>query len=305
MSNVCTLYEGQYHIGVAAWINSLCAHDFNGTVWVGFRGELPSWAIKAKKESEYFELRLTPAVRVCFIPVHTELHLTNYKPDFMLMLMEHFCPTAEHLFYFDPDIVVKCRWSFFEEWVSYGIALVEDLHSPMNPLNPLRFMWKSFYKPHGFEFIHDHAAYVNAGFLGVKRADREFLQLWRSLNQLMPGDPSEILPFPHRSYPFRFADQDVLNVVLCCTTLTLSIVDSHGMDFTPGGYLMSHAAGQPKPWDSCFIRRALIGKAPTFAARNFFRNTRGPIKVFHPIVKFAKVADLLIGRAISAFIRQP
>ena len=54
------------------------------------------------------------------------------------------------LFYFDPDIIVKCDWKFLEQWAETGIALCEDINSPMSSTHPIRAMWDGFYRPHGF-----------------------------------------------------------------------------------------------------------------------------------------------------------
>ncbi len=144
-SIVCTMFEGHYAIGAAAFANSLSANAFRGQIVMGYRGELPGW-IKQLKEvdptrSEY----QIAGMSIRFIPLDSvTIHLTNYKPDFMLQIFDLY-PNVDVVFYFDPDIFVKCCWSFFEEWAISGVSMVEDVNSPMYSTHPIRNKWRTYF----------------------------------------------------------------------------------------------------------------------------------------------------------------
>lgn len=119
-SVICTLFEGHYHYGLGALANSLYAKGFRGTIFAGYRGELPPWITNAKMLGDVTEFSPADGLIIRFVRLTEKIHLTNFKPEFMLSLWEKHCPDAESLFYFDPDITVIGRWTFFEEWVGAG-----------------------------------------------------------------------------------------------------------------------------------------------------------------------------------------
>ena len=150
-SVVCTLFEGHYHYGVAALANSLYRQGFLGDIYAGFRGELPSWARSAVAGlADGFNncqtLEVAPGFALHFLSLDTDYHFTNYKPDFMLRLLDGPAKDAEAIYYFDPDIVVTAPWSFFKNWVKCGVSLCEDVNSPISKNHPTRIAWRSYFK---------------------------------------------------------------------------------------------------------------------------------------------------------------
>ena len=54
-SLVCTLYEGDYEVGVGALINSLVNNNFTGKIVVGHKGNLPTWLSSVTRaDNSYF-----------------------------------------------------------------------------------------------------------------------------------------------------------------------------------------------------------------------------------------------------------
>src|SRR5436853_3964611 len=128
MAVICTLYEGSYHLGLGALLNSLYAKGFRGHFYAGYRGDVPPWAAdNVRKNGAGWLFNVGDDCTLHFVPLTTSWHFNNYKPQFLLELMEKHCPHEEKFFFFDPDIVVRARWDFFEQWVSHGIALCEDV----------------------------------------------------------------------------------------------------------------------------------------------------------------------------------
>jgi hypothetical protein len=91
-SIVCTQFEGDYHYGAAALINSLYKAGFRGELYAGYKGELPYWASKSKEstilDDTNHTLQVAEGLQVNFIKIKSSSHLTNYKPDFMKMRKE-------------------------------------------------------------------------------------------------------------------------------------------------------------------------------------------------------------------------
>ena len=188
---VCSLFEHSYHIGFAVLTNSLYRAGFRGVVYAGYRGALPHWARAATASAApdgTLRLTVAPDLHLRFMEVSTDRHLTNFKARFMQRVWAH-APEVDALFYFDPDIVVRGRWPFFERWVAGGVALCEDVNDKMPPSHPLRNEWRQLFAPLGITCRRELDAYFNAGFIGIRRQDASFIDLWERRDLL----PSVIL----------------------------------------------------------------------------------------------------------------
>lgn len=303
-AHVCTLFEGDYHYGLGALVNSLFSSGFVGTLWVGYRGSLPHWTNQLVVVREDVEYLLLDRVTLVFVELETSTHFTMYKPDFMLQLLQTRCPDATLLFYFDPDIIVKARWSYFENWASHGVALCEDVNSPLSRTAPLRKDWAAYFATHGIELCPQDDLYVNGGFIGVSPKTFGFLREWKNIQDLIRVDLPAIreLKTLDRSHRFLKMDQDALNIAKDTTAVPISAANKEHMDFCPGGSVMAHAIGPQKPWRKNFLRCLFAtGARPTAADKLYFKSVLAPVDVYKQQKRRYKLRkmNLVIATALS------
>ena len=167
---ICTLSEGNYHYGVGALINSLLTNQFNGDFFIGYRGNLPKWvknAVKTEMDgwNNVTKMMLKNGSSIYFFSLDTTSHFTNYKPQFLIQLTSTCCRVYDAIAYFDPDIVVCRNWTYFEDWMQYGVAVVHDIITNDMPItHPLRQQWEHIAKQCNQEIYHSIDSYINAGF---------------------------------------------------------------------------------------------------------------------------------------------
>jgi hypothetical protein len=307
-SIVCTLYEGRYDYGVGALVNSLVAAGYAGTLVIGYRGNPPFWLnqCRALGPDRYQAMSVTLLLE----KLETTTHFTNYKPTFMLDLFARKGENGEQVekvFYFDPDIVLKCPWPYIEDWAGAHIALCADVNADCSPLHPLRLAWRRFYEPHGMRFKGLLGTYANAGFVGIPRACLAFLREWhRSLELMGSGVAGGLRTFTSkdRTFAFHMSDQDAMNATMDCTDCPLSIVGQDGMDFVPAGYIMSHAQGRPKPWDKGFIGHSLTGRPPSLPDKSYWKHVSAPIRLYSgAYIRWTRLR-LFLASGIGRFYRR-
>jgi hypothetical protein len=319
-STICTLFENNYHYGVAALANSLYIKGYRGNIYAGYRGELPFWAKDSIVDSTIDWpgariLTVKKDFKVYFLPLDTNYHLTNYKPDFMLKLWNGIVQDTSAIFYFDPDIVLNAPWSFFEKWVDAGVALCEDVNSPLQKFHPRRIAWYNEYKKNGIELTFKNSIYANGGFIGVNKREQYFLQRWQQVQEIMAPligglDRSSLtgkaLP-PEASGPFApfgKTDQDALNISVEACDVSISYLGQEGMGFKHGSICMYHALGAPKPWNSMYLKNILNGQVPTNADKAYWNSVNTLIISHSNMLKWRKSISILLASFIGRFYKK-
>ncbi len=282
---ICTLYDGDFHFGLAAFLNSLVRAGYKGTVWVGYRGALPPWVNQLQRlEGVGDEFLLTEQFRVVFLLLKTEVHLANYKPRFMLDLLANQARGCRYIWFFDADIFFRGTWSYFAEWQHRGIALCQDaLYQTLPATDPLRHQWMDVASSMGLGEPRPLNHYFNSGMVGVSTAWASFLELWQRIIEQAEKLGTDLRTFVvgSRELPFLICDQDSMNVAAMYTEHPLSPTGPEAMGFLPGRPIMYHAVG-PKPWRGSMLRRALAGETPGPAAKFFFTQVSSPIRLYSP-----------------------
>lgn len=321
-SVICTLFEGNYHYGVAALVNSLFKQGFKGEIFAGYKGSLPDWANNAVNDNSdnwpgCSTLKIFDDLLLHFLPLETDYHLTNYKPDFMLRLLNGPARNAKSIFYFDPDIVITAPWNFINNWPNCGVAVCEDVNSPFPEFHPHRVFWRKFFKEAGFKLEFKEAFYANGGFMGLSENDFEFLNTWKLVQESMAPyigglsrsifksyqalDPDMQGPFA----PFGRTDQDALNAALEAWDKQVSMIGKEAMGFKSGGAIMPHALGSPKPWTKKYISRAFKGRSPNYTDKMFWTSFIGniPLKPYGEFVIKRKHFEMSVAKFVGRFYK--
>jgi hypothetical protein len=301
---ICTLFEGDYHFGLAAFVNSLVRAGYAGTVWAGYRGAKPPWTDQLKPLDDLgSEYMVADQVRLVFLRVDADIHLTNYKPRFMIDLLNGPASSCEYIWYFDPDVSLRCSWSFFSDWRKYGIALCQEIVTNILPEDsPLRHKWEESATSIGLGKPRSLNHYYSGGMVGVSSAHIGFLELWQRLikhAELMGCDLKGFM-LGTREMPFHASDQDALNIAAMYTEHPLTTMGPEAMGFVPAGFTMHHAVG-PKPWRGSLFLRALAGHSPFPAAKFFFTQVSWPIRPYSTLTLKLKQLDCALAAFIGRF----
>jgi hypothetical protein len=283
-TSLCTLYEGDYHYGVASLLNSLIRSGFVGEFFIGHRGPIPTWA-KGGSMDRFYTLKPNAGMFVYFVPIESVRHFAYIKPDFMLQVANELAQDADNIAYIDPDITVMLSWDLLQEWLSSGVTCCADIKPWMPPMHPLRLRWSSMLNSLGEKTRNELFFYFNSGFLGVRRRDLETLVLWKKMIDCISKITGgiDVLYAPGgRSNPCFIPDQDAFNMMLMATQSPVAWVGPDGMNFEmrAGGFIFNHAVNQVKPWRRKYLTDALRGRCVSPADTGFWSNLDGPFKPY-------------------------
>jgi hypothetical protein len=84
----------------------------------------------------------------------------------------------------------------------------------------------------------------------------------------------------------------------------VSLRGPEAMDFAPGGELLSHAIGSPKPWQKHFVRSALMGKPPSKIDREFLRHCTHPLPALDPATCRRRLLHYAVARGVGTVFRR-
>ena len=320
-ADVCTLFEGDYHYGVAALLHSLHNQGFKGRMFAGYRGQRPEWAASAvsldlPEWPGACRLPVSEGCELFLLPMSTQAHFANIKPDFMLGLFAVAKLGINSLLYLDPDICLVRPWQFVADWLSCGVALCEDVNSPMSPLHPRRVGWHRYFAQYKLTLKKSPTdIYVNSGCVGVARTQLQILENWKLLGQHMAEAIGGMgvtkltngQAFSKKGFAdcFDCSDQDVLNAAMAITAeVDYSILSKSAMGFTPGDHVLPHALGPRKPWRRRYVREALAAWAPTAADKAFWKSIEGPLNAMPAAMIARRRRQLSIATLIARFYRR-
>lgn len=280
---ICTLYEGDFYLGVAVLINSIVRGGFRGLFWVGNRGHLPPWTAQLKRrEDGLFEVG---NALLGFETIDSARHFGQFKPEFMSSTIDKGI-ARKHIWYFDPDITVRCGWDFFERWVRHGVCICQEIIMGTMPSNhPLRCEWMELARTAGWgEPVRQQERYYNSGFVGMSVEHRAYLDTWKAAVCLAnaAGVKKDQFQKGSRAQTFYTVDQDTMNITTMYAQVPLTTIGPEGMGFIAGGFTMYHILGHKKPWRKKFLRSALAGDPPVDGDKYFLQCVDGPVQPYTP-----------------------
>lgn len=303
-----TLAEKDYFYGVAALLNTMVKHGtYADKIVVGYRGALPSWlpALTDTRNGKSFLMK--GKLEVEFVEVHGNLHMVHEKPKWFYHLTEVLEPDADEYFFFDSDILIINRMSFFGEWVKQGVALCEDINNEMGVTHPIRKQWKKILDSKNKVIVNDLDRYYNSGFLGWTKETKAFIREWDECFTILKEIAGDLTKFRvnDRTGVVLSANQDSLNLAAMITHCPISVIGKAAMGFDYGMRVMLHPLGA-KPWGRNFIGDFFKGKVPRRADVLFWESVNSAeLKPYPSFYLTRKLLAVKISKFLARFYVSP
>lgn len=296
-----SLYQGNYHLGVAALINSALRHGFDGRIALYHNeSRLPKWTNQLISTGP--ETFRSGDVKISFHRLNAPRHFGYEKPFAMSEAFETF-PDCDSVIYADPDVLFLGPWAFFENWITLGVAFCLDSQFPYLPAeHPWRAEWKKLVGNATGLTCRSVANYPNSGFVALPRSQAAFLELWKKLTlyyEKQGGDTSSF--YLEKRHQAIVGDQDLMAAALMGWTGPESILGPEGMGFTEYYFALCHDIGRPKAWKRNFTREALQGVKPSRGSALFLEYSQSPIALFTPQQFKSRSLSFRVAQAISRF----
>lgn len=299
-----TLAENKYFYGVSALINSIVKNGvYADKIVVGYRGDLPQWLPRLIKSKNGKSLILKNGFIIDFVELQGDLHMVHEKPKWFNHLTNVLEPEASEYFFFDSDIVLINRMSFFGEWVRQGIAICEDVNYDMSVNHPIRKQWINLVKANNFSIRTLPSRYYNSGFLGWTKETIQFIKDWNDCSEILMEIAGDLKQFRvnDRTNVVLSANQDSLNMAVMMTEVEVSTIGPEAMGFNNGLSLMLHPLG-PKPWDINFVMYFFRGISPRYADVEFWKHVNSSeLKPFSEFYVRKKVFIIKSCKLLSRF----
>ncbi len=307
MKIATSLAEKNYFYGLSALINSMIK---NGTYFdkfvVGYRGQLPSWLPRLTESKNGRSFKTTKEFEVEFVEITGDFNMVHEKPNWLYHLSTILEPSADEYCFFDSDLIILNRMSFFGEWIQKGVALCEDVNNYMADNHPIRLEWKRMASERGMEIKNKTNRYYNSGFIGWNKTNAAFIKDWGNCFEMLAEIAGNLKRARNydRSYPVLTANQDSLNVAYMITSCNLSTIGPDAMGFNKGLKLMDHPIGKntDKPWSRNYFIEFLKGRPPRTVDLSFwyFANSQD-LMPYSPLLVRYKILICKLLRGLSRF----
>jgi hypothetical protein len=266
MNAIICLVEGNYWSGITAIMNSAIRNNFAGSIFIGYRGELPAWLNKLERNSYTQSYIVSSKVEITLIKIDSKRHLGFEKPFFIDYLIKN--ELIENLFYFDVDCVAVCSFDFYLNWCQQHIALcVDECYTSIHINHPWKVYWKKKLNAFDLPISGLEHPYINSGFIGISKVNFDIISIWKNITTKLENEGFDTKKFNKNPLTPIQGDQEILNMALMTkNSAALSIIGTEGMGFTEPCYLMAHCTKPEKPWHKFYLKD-FIKKGYSISAR--------------------------------------